>query len=113
MHKQMHSSWMHTVRCSGRLGRDGGGLVVGGVCLPRGRLPREFVCQGVSARGVHPPPDQRQTPPGPETDTPWGPEVDTPLPPLGPEAETPKTRGRHPAAQSMLGYTPLPRGQNS
>ena len=34
----MHSSRMHTVRCSGRLGREG-------VC-PGGCMPREGVCLG-------------------------------------------------------------------
>ena len=52
---RMHSSWMLTVRCSGRLMAGGGGMYLGDVC-PGGCLSREGLPgagAGLPCGGVH------------------------------------------------------------
>ena len=52
----MHSSMMHTVRCSGHVGGVSaqGGCLPKEECLPRGYLPRAVVCLGgCLPRGVY------------------------------------------------------------
>ena len=86
MNTRMHSSRMHTVRCCGRLGREGDWLVEVG-CVCPGGVYLGGLSAGGSARGIHPP---------------WGPEADIPSPT--------KTRGRHPLDQSQTPRSPVHAG---